>query len=182
MAAVSIARRAHRHASFSLAIADATRRQTREWSSTPSVGPLPIELPPILICTDHLPQPFSRWYVWGATAGAMLVAALSAAISRWILQRYWVQMAGYGLWKWGHAIYMLCAIGLLVRFLLLERSRRRKETLRRFAVVGECNHHIRNALQVLIVGAATDQELRRISQEVARIEQTLVGILPRVLK
>ena len=63
----------------------------------------------------------------------------------------------------------------------LERARA-QATQRRFAMIGEMNHHIRNALQVISYQAYTETEndRRRMLDAVERIEWVLRDVLPNV--
>ena len=135
-----------------------------------------------LVDTTRLPQPYPHLYVWGATFGALLVTGGGALFSRW-LARMWYEPVG-GL---VHGAFMLLVVGGLVSTLLRRTRDRRRANIERLRIVAECNHHIRNALQVLIVSgdARTGQGalgVQQVAQSVRRIESTLAEILPRVVE
>ena len=78
-------------------------------------------------------------------------------------------------------------IGLVAAALVLFVQRQQVRELRRqqqsAAVIEQMNHHIRNALQVIVARASLEQEtkpeLRQIDDAVARIDWALREILPR---
>lgn len=83
---------------------------------------------------------------------------------------------------------MLLVVGGLVYTVLRYANDRRAANIRRFRIVAECNHHIRNALQVLTL--THDARIqpgslgvrRQIADAVHRIELTLAEVFPRVLQ
>jgi hypothetical protein len=81
---------------------------------------------------------------------------------------------------------MLLVVGGLVYTLLRRESDRRTATIERLRIVAECNHHIRNALQVLILtgDARTEQValgVQQVADAVHRIDLTLSEVLPKVV-
>lgn|SRR5512142_2173040 len=79
------------------------------------------------------------------------------------------------------AVTAIIAGALMLWVLLIQRTRQ-VETEERFRVIGEMNHHVRNALQVISywgVHAHDREQLRMIDQAVERIEWALRDILPR---
>jgi hypothetical protein len=73
-------------------------------------------------------------------------------------------------------------IGLLASRLLRSTLDRRRVTSARLQVIGEMNHHIRNALDIISLATYTipdKQSVRVISEAVDRIEWALCEILPR---
>ena len=173
---VEIARRAHRHPNFSLAGMDEAERE-RFWK-TYFEQPLP------LLSADgaRLPQPYPHLYIWGVTLAALVVTGGGALFSRWLVDTWYPFLGG-----WIHGSFMLLIAGGLVYALLRYENSRRAATIQRLRVVAECNHHIRNALQVLIfnhAGTIEQQSLgmsRKIADAVHRIELTLSEVFPRVL-
>ena len=176
-AAVEIARRAHRHPDSSLVAIDKARRAgvwAKHFESPP----------PLSLDTTHLPQPFPRLYILGATLAAVMVTAGGAFFSRWGVE---YSPLNRWLWKWGHPAFMLLLVGGLVYMLLRYANDRRAANIRRFQIVAECNHHIRNALQVLTLtqDAHARQGAREVSligDSVHRIELTLAEVLPGVVE
>jgi signal transduction histidine kinase len=74
---------------------------------------------------------------------------------------------------------------LLVWFQLLERRRVRLADLRRYQLIADMNHHIRNALQTISYQrySATDPAAsERLREAVERIEWVLEELLPDVRK
>jgi hypothetical protein len=133
--------------------------------------------------TAGLPQPYPRLYILGATLAALIVTAGGALFSRWLVDTWYFPMGG-----WVHGSFMLLVVGGLVYTLLRYANDRRAANIRRFRIVAECNHHIRNALQVLTLthDARIQQESLGISRQIAdavhRIELTLAEVFPRVLQ
>ncbi len=78
-------------------------------------------------------------------------------------------------------------IGLVAAVLVFLLQRQQERELRRqrqsAAVIDQMNHHIRNALQVIVARASLDHqskpELLQINDAVARIDWALREILPR---
>ena len=165
---------AHRHKNSSLVAID--RAQIEEvWTEY-------FESPGLQVDTDHLPQPYSRLYILVATLATLIVTAGGALCSRWLVDTWYSPMGG-GI----HGSFMLLIVGGLVYTVLTYANDRRAANIRRFRIVAECNHHIRNALQVLTF--TCDPRLpqgsdgrRKIADAVHRIELTLAEVFPRVLQ
>jgi hypothetical protein len=139
-------------------------------------------LSPLLADTARLPQPYPRFYILGGILAALIVTAGGALFSRWLVDTWYPSMSG-----WIHGSFMLLIVGGLLYTLLRHENDRRAANIHRFRVVAECNHHIRNALQVLLFthDGRLQQESRGISRQIAdavhRIELTLSEVFPRVL-
>lgn len=74
------------------------------------------------------------------------------------------------------------AAGVAAWLVFRSELRRREQEMQRFLVLDETNHHVRNALQIMVLHAYSMEgpqatELRRA---VARIEWTLNEVLPRI--
>jgi hypothetical protein len=130
----------------------------------------------------RLPQPYPRFYAWGGILAALTVTAVGALFSRWAVDTWYPHIGG-----WIHGSFMLLIVGGLIYALLSYENNRRAANIHRFRVVAECNHHIRNALQVLIFnydGGIQRESLgisRQIVDAVRRIELTLSEVFPEVL-
>ena len=139
-------------------------------------------LPPPLAGTARLPQPYPRFYVLGGTLAALIVTAGGALFSRWLVDAWYPPMDG-----WFHGSFMLLIVGGLVYTSLRYENDHRAANIRRFRVVAECNHHIRNALQVLIfthdgrIQQGSPGISGQIADAVRRIELTLSEVFPGVL-
>ena len=71
--------------------------------------------------------------------------------------------------------------GALVYRTLLQSRARYEALMERLAVIGDMNHHIRNALQVIDYHNRTDERahaVQQVSEAVTRIEWTLREVLP----
>jgi len=173
---VEIARRAHRHPNLSLVAIDRLERE-RLWTMY-----FEESLPPLLAGTARLPHPYPRLYILGGTLAALIVTGGGALFSRWLVDRWHPALGG-----WIHGSFMLLIAGGLVYTVLRYENDRRAANMDRFRVVAECNHHIRNAVQVLTFthdGRIQEESLglsRQISDAVHRIELTLSEVFPRVL-
>ena len=125
-------------------------------------------------------QPYPRFRLLWGTLAAVIVAAGGALFSRWLVSTLYHPMGG-----WVHGSFMLLIVGGLVYTTLRYENDRRAANIRRFRVVAECNHHIRNALQVLIFNHDGQQDSLGISRQIAdavrRIELTLSEVFPGVL-
>jgi hypothetical protein len=137
---------------------------------------------PLQADTALLPQPYPRLYILGGTLAALIVTAGGALFSRWLVDTWNPSMGG-----WIHGSFMLLIVGGLVYTSLRYENDHRAANIRRFRVVAECNHHIRNALQVLIFNHAGPIQQGslgisgQIVDAVRRIELTLSEVFPRVL-
>jgi hypothetical protein len=173
---VEIARHVHRHPNLSLVAIDRAERG-RLWTKY-----FEKSLSPLLADTARLPQPYPRFHILGGTMAALIVTAGGALFSRWLVDTWYPAMGG-----WIHGSFMLLIAGGLVYTLLRYENDRRAANIHRFRVVAECNHHIRNALQVLIFNHAGPIQQgslgisRQIADAVRRIELTLSEVFPRVL-
>ncbi len=170
---VETARRAHRHPTLSL-VPDKAERE-RLWATY-------FEKPPSSPMADAIPllQPYRRFRLLSITVAAIIVTAGGALFSRWLVSTLYHSMGG-----WVHGSFMLAIVGGLVYLVLRGENNRRAAYIRRFRVVEECNHHIRNALCVLMFGHDGQQDSLGISRQIAdavhRIELTLSEVFPRVL-
>jgi len=171
---VETARRAHRHPSLSL-VPDRAERE-RLWATyfEKPLSPLGEDTTPLL-------RPYRRFRLLWGTLAALIVTAGGALFSRWLVSTLYHPMGG-----WVHGSFMLAIVGGLVYLVLRGENNRRAAIIHRFRVVAECNHHIRNALCVLIYASDTPerdsfQASRQIADAVRRIELTLSEVLPRVL-
>jgi hypothetical protein len=139
-------------------------------------------LSPLLTNTTRLPQPYPRFYILGGILVALIVTGGGALFSRWLVDTWYPLMDG-----WIHGSFMLLIVGGLLYTLLKYENDRRAANIHRFRVVAECNHHIRNALQVLVCthdGGIEEGALgisRQIADAVHRIELTLSEVFPGVL-
>ena len=138
-------------------------------------------LSPLLEDSARLPQPYPRLYILGGTLAALIVTTGGALFSRWLVETWYPSTGG-----WIHGSFMLLIVGGLLYALLKYENDRRTANIHRFRIVAECNHHIRNALQVLLythdgrVQGALGVS-RQIGDAVHRIELTLSEVFPRVL-
>ena len=174
---VVIACRAHRHPNSTSLLATKSTLRGEAWTKHFEA------LPPVLVDTDRLPQPYPRLYIWATAFAALIVAGVGALFSRWLVNMWYPSMGGLV-----HGTFMLLVVGGLIYTLLRYTNDRRAADIARFRTVAECNHHIRNALQVLSLtrDARTQQgspeASRYAADSVQRIELTLAEVLPRVLQ
>jgi len=130
-----------------------------------------------------LPQPFSRRHIWSVTLGGTLFCFLLALLSQWLLYHHWQFHSFHG-FRWGTSLVMLPAVATMLRILMYQEQKRRQATINRFMVVAEANHHIRNALTVLVAASYLQVEERRkiaaIQEAIERIENTLAEVLPQI--
>lgn len=74
------------------------------------------------------------------------------------------------------------AAGVAAWLVFRAEIRRREQELNRFLVLDETNHHVRNALQVMVLHAYSMEGPRaaELQRAVARIEWTLNEVLPKI--
>jgi len=173
---VEIARRAHRHQSFRVPGTESADRENLKAKYFQA------SLLPRLTGTARLPQPYPLSYIWASILTALFVTAGGALLSRWLVDAWYPAMGG-----WIHGAFMLLIVGALLYALLKHENDRRGAHIHRFRVLAECNHHIRNALQVLVctheepIPHPSLEVKRQISEAVHRIELTLSEVFPEVL-
>jgi len=133
--------------------------------------------------TARLPQTYPRPYIWGTTLAALIVTGAGALFSRWLVSRWYPSIGALV-----HGPFMLLVVGGLIYTMLRYANDRRAADIQRLRTVAECNHHIRNALQVLSFTSdtrtqqASPEVSRHTADSVHRIELTLAEVLPRVLR
>jgi signal transduction histidine kinase len=79
------------------------------------------------------------------------------------------------------------AVASVLTFIFIQRMmdhsrQRRLETLRRFRIIAEMNHHIRNSLQTILYQSYTldDEVATRLKDAVDRIQWVLERVLPEI--
>lgn len=74
------------------------------------------------------------------------------------------------------------AAGVAAWLVFRAELRRREQEMNRFHVLDETNHHVRNALQVMVLHAYSMEGPRaaELQRAVARIEWTLNEVLPKI--
>ena|SRR5579862_3835485 len=122
--------------------------------------------------------------VWLGTAGWLTplcggtIAFLTSIAAQWLIYDYWLKGRGLRL---ADPSVAAIAVALFVRHLRQIALKNRLADLRRFTVIREMNHHIRNALQVLAYQRfLPDQSSEMIQQAIKRIEWVLTEVLPAV--
>jgi len=144
-----------------------------------------------MVDTTLLPRPFSRRYIWSVTVGGTLFCLSLALFSQWLFYHHWRFHSFHG-FRWGTSLVMVPAVATMLRFVMYQAQRRRQAIINRFMVVAEANHHIRNALTVLVAATYLQGEERRqsdrdlpktyavIQEAIERIEHTLADVLPQI--
>ena len=149
-------------------------------SRLPEVTP---EMRKAMVDTTRLPKPISRAYVWSVTLGGTFFCFALAMFTQWLLYQHWHFHAFHG-FRWGTSLVMVPAVAIMLRLLMYQEQRRRQAIINRFMAVAEANHHIRNALTVLVAANYLQGEERRkiavIQEAIERIEHTLAEVLPQV--
>jgi hypothetical protein len=172
---VALACRTHRHPHSTCFFASKSEPKGEVWAKHFEGRPT------LLVDTACLPQPYPRLYIVATALAAVIVAGAGALFSRWLAIRFYPSVGGLV-----HGAFMLLVVGGLIYTLLRYTNDRRAIDIERFRTVAECNHHIRNALQVLSLSARVQQgpgeASRHTADSVHRIELTLAEVLPKVLK
>ncbi len=115
---------------------------------------------------------------WVSAISGGTIAFITSIAAQWLIYDYW--LGGKGLRLADPSIAAI-AVGLFIRHLGYIAHQRRLADLRRFAVIGEMNHHIRNALQVLAYEPfLPDRSSEMAQQAIKRIEWVLTEVLPAV--
>jgi hypothetical protein len=102
---------------------------------------------------------------------ALLAAAMEGGLS--VME---VKLPASHWFAWTVGVFDTLLIGGLVWVLMLQSRRQRLLANHRFRVIADCNHHIRNALQVIAYMDTKDTIVMR--QQVDRIEWVLREVLP----
>ena len=102
---------------------------------------------------------------------ALMAAALEAGLS--VVQ---VMLPANHWFAWTVGAFDTLMIGGLVWMLMLHSRQQRLLANHRFRVIAQCNHHIRNALQVIAFADMKDTIAMR--QQVDRIQWVLREVLP----
>jgi hypothetical protein len=115
---------------------------------------------------------------WLTPLSGGAVAFITSIAAQWLIYDYW--LGGSGL-RLADPSVAAIAVALFVRHLRQTALRNRLADLRRFAVIREMNHHIRNALQVLVYRPfVRDEQSEMARQAIKRIEWVLTEVLPAV--
>jgi hypothetical protein len=106
------------------------------------------------------------------------IAFITNIAAQWLIYDYWLRGSGLRL---ADPSVAGIAVALFVRHLRETALRNRRADLRRFTVIREMNHHIRNALQVLTYQPLLpDRSSETARQAIKRIEWVLTEVLPAV--
>jgi hypothetical protein len=133
----------------------------------------------LLTSPRALPSPLSRRSILVVVSACLAVVSVWALISRWLVQ---YSPEWRWIWTWGHPLSMLTLLGGLILVLLRQENRRRQRAQKRLAIVAECNHHIRNSLQAIVLGEEEpENDWLVIAQAVEQIEQVLAEVLPEAV-
>jgi hypothetical protein len=115
---------------------------------------------------------------WFTSLCGGAVAFITSIAAQWLIYDYW--LGGRGL-RLADPSVAAIAVALFVRHLRQTALRNKLADLRRFTVIREMNHHIRNALQVLAYQPLLrDQSSEMAQQAIRRIEWVLREVLPAV--
>src|ERR1051325_9104679 len=124
----------------------------------------------------RVPAPWESWLLGFAAGCAVFVATFAV---QWFIYIYML----------GHSDFHFVGVGVasVLTFIFIQRMmdysrQRRLETLRRFQIVAEMNHHIRNSLQTILYQSYTldDEVATRLKDAVDRIQWVLDRVLPAV--
>ena len=144
-----------------------------------------------MVDTNRLPPPLSRRYIWSVTLGGTLFCCLLAMFSQWLFYHHWHFHSFHG-YRWATSAVMIPVVAGMLYLITYQEQRRRQAHINRFVVVAEANHHIRNALAVLVAANYLQSEEREknerdlsktyvvIQEAIERIEGTLAEVFPQV--
>jgi signal transduction histidine kinase len=135
---------------------------------------------PQLTTVSSYAQPISYARMVALALAAAAVVFLISAVLDWTLIRE--HESRRAVIEMSDALSGLIAGALVFRLLQYERERRR-QIRQRLETIGDMNHHIRNALQVIsgtAYSAADKEQLAAIRESVGRIQWALREILPKL--
>jgi hypothetical protein len=110
------------------------------------------------------------------TRSRCLLLALMAAALEGGLSSVQIMLPANHWLAWTLGAFDTLMIGGMVWVLMLRSRQQRLLANHRFRVIADCNHHIRNALQVIAFAGTEDNIAMR--QQVDRIEWVLREVLP----
>ncbi len=122
----------------------------------------------------RVPAPWESWLLASAAGCAVFVATF---VVQWFV---------YSRFLGDHELHLVgVSVASLLTFIFVQRMmaylrQRRLAIQRRFQIVAEMNHHIRNSLQTILYQSYTvdDQVATRLKDAVDRIEWVLEQVLP----
>jgi hypothetical protein len=124
----------------------------------------------------------SNAQIWAVSIFAGMVIFASAILVQWLVYVVWMGEQGLRFVGAGVAAVLMA---LLIQRQLSEQRKEREAARRRFELIAEMNHHIRNALQAISYerySAPDEATSQRLKDAVDRIQWVLEEILPGVQK
>ncbi len=124
----------------------------------------------------RVPAPWESWAI--ALGASCAVFAITFAI-QWFIYIDWMGQTEFHLV--GVSVASILTFIFIQRMMAASRLRR-LETLRRFQIIAEMNHHIRNSLQAILYQSFSLDETAaaRLKDAVERIAWVLEQVLPAV--
>jgi len=137
-------------------------------------------IPPPAIAAGSVPgiRVRSRLEIWAISLAAGLLTFFAVVLMHWLVYVLWLGMDGV---RVAGGIVAGMLMMLLIQRQLSEQRKEQQESLRRFELIAEVNHHIRNALQAISYqryGASDEAASQRLKEAVERIQWVLEEILP----
>jgi signal transduction histidine kinase len=120
--------------------------------------------------------------IWAISFAAGLLTFLSVVLAQWLVYVLWLGKDGV---RYVGGIVAAVLMTLLIQRQLSDQRRDREAARRRFELIAEMNHHIRNALQAISYerySAPDEAASLRLKEAVERIQWVLEEILPGVQK
>ena len=119
--------------------------------------------------------------IWAISIASGVLTFLLVVLVHWLVYVLWLEMEGI---RVVGGVVAGIAVMLLIQHALMDQRRERQESLRRFELIAEMNHHIRNALQAISYErySADEAASQRLKEAVERIQWVLEEILPGVQK
>ena len=115
--------------------------------------------------------------IWLLSLGAGVLVFIGSLAIQWIIYDRFLHQDGLRLV--GSLISAAFAV-LLVQITSLQTRRSRLAELRRLESIALLNHHIRNALQVIVCCSGSSESAEIIRQSANRIERVLSDALPGI--
>ncbi len=137
--------------------------------------------PPFAAKTNEVPfRVPSRLEIWSIAFAMGCAVCVGSLAVQWAIYNVWLGDPGQ-LRLLGPIVSGLLAAAFTERMMWQSR-RRRLATLRRFQIIAEMNHHIRNSLQMISYErlSADEGAAVRLKEAVDRIQWVLEQVLPRV--
>jgi signal transduction histidine kinase len=122
----------------------------------------------------RVPALWESWLLGFAAGCAVFVSTFAV---QWFIYGY---LLGHNEFHFVGVTVASILTFIFIQRMMVHSRQRRLETLRRFQIIAEMNHHIRNSLQTILYQSYTldDEVATRLKDAVDRIQWVLERVLP----